>query len=92
MLAKFRMLSLVEGASLLILLFIAMPMKYYFNLPEAVKIVGPIHGVLFLVYMFASLVVSHKLKWTTVKWLMIFLAGVLPFGFLLIDKQLKTTD
>jgi integral membrane protein len=50
MLKTLRILGNIEGVSYLLLLFIAMPMKYYFGMPMAVKIVGMAHGVLFVAY------------------------------------------
>ena len=55
-----RWAALLEGSSLLLLLFVAMPLKYYGALPIAVKIMGPIHGVLFL--SFFVLLLSHAIK------------------------------
>lgn len=89
MLNKFRSLSLIEGGSLLILLFIAMPAKYYLDIKMVVPIIGMAHGLLFLGYMIMSLMVSHRHNWSIVKWLAVFLAGVFPFGFLLIERMLK---
>ena len=50
MLKTLRILGNIEGVSYLLLLFVAMPMKYYFGMPMAVKIVGMAHGVLFILY------------------------------------------
>ncbi len=85
----FRTLSLVEGVSLLILLFIAMPAKYQFGLDQAVFYAGITHGILFLAYLVATLAVSHSQGWSIIRWLMVFLAGVIPFGFIFVDRQLK---
>ena len=49
-LRRFRMTALAEGSSFLILLFIAMPMKYVMGMPRVVTVVGAIHGILFLLY------------------------------------------
>jgi len=86
---QFRLLSLIEGCSLLILLFIAMPLKYYLGIREPVFYVGMTHGVLFLSYGAMSLAVSHKQNWSVGYWLVILFAGIIPFGFLLIDKKLR---
>ena len=51
MINLYRKTAVVEGISYLILLFVAMPLKYFFNIPEAVKYFGWIHGVLFLVFL-----------------------------------------
>jgi len=86
---SFRMISLIEGVSLLILLFIVMPLKYKWGINEAVWYAGITHGTLFLIYLVMSLVTSHQQKWLVIRWLLIFLAGVLPFGFVLLDRKLK---
>ncbi len=89
MLSKFRLLSLIEGSSLLILLFVAMPAKYYLDIKMAVPIIGTIHGMLYLSYMVISLVVSHQRNWSIIKWLTVFLAGVIPFACFILDRILK---
>ena len=75
-----RWTALFEGTSLLLLLFVAMPLKYYAEMSEAVRIIGPIHGVLFLV--FIGLILWHFLKSELglVKTLLGFAASVVPFG------------
>ena len=81
--AKFNVLrwtALFEGTSLLLLLFVAMPLKYYADMSEVVRIIGPIHGVLFLA--FIGLILWHFLKSELglVKTLLGFIASVIPFG------------
>ena len=88
MLKSFRLLSLVEGLSLLVLLFIAMPAKYKFG-HDFVWPVGMTHGVLWLAYVLMSLVVSHLRKWSVGAWLLALLSSVVPFGFVLLDRRLK---
>lgn len=75
-----RWTALFEGTSLLLLLFVAMPLKYYADMSEAVKIVGPIHGILFLA--FIGIVLWHFLKSELglVKTLLGFVASIIPFG------------
>lgn len=75
-----RWTALFEGTSLLLLLFVAMPLKYYAEMSQAVRIIGPIHGVLFLV--FIGLVLWHFLKSELglVETLLGFVASVIPFG------------
>ena len=88
-LLQFRRIALLEGISLLILLFIAMPLKYFLDLPSAVKYIGWIHGILFIVYVFLLFTVWIKLKWGIQKVLLAFLASILPFGIFLLEKKLK---
>ena len=89
---QFRVISVVEGLSLVILLFIAVPLKYQMGMPIVVKIVGPIHGVLWLLYIVASLATSHKAKWSVLFWLLSLILSVIPFGFLLLEFLLKKSD
>jgi integral membrane protein len=88
MLRSFRLLSLIEGLSLLVLLFVAMPAKYQFG-HDFVWPVGMTHGVLWMAYVLASLLVSHLLKWSVGAWLLALLSSVVPFGFVLLDRRLK---
>jgi len=75
-----RFMSILEGTSLLLLLFIAVPLKRLMEMPEAVSIIGPIHGVLFIIFnlfLFAA-IFKYDLK---VKHAIIgFIASVIPFG------------
>ena len=85
-----RWSALFEGTSLILLLAVAMPLKYYAGIPEAVKIIGPIHGVLFLAFL--VLLFSHTLKGelNLVKTLAGFFASFIPFGtFVFKAKVLK---
>lgn len=88
MLKSFRLLSLVEGLSLITLLFIAMPAKYQFG-HDFVWPVGMAHGVLWLAYVLMSLAVSHLQRWSVWAWLLALLCSVLPFGFVLVDARLR---
>jgi len=75
-----RWAALFEGSSLILLLLVAMPLKYYAGIPEAVKIVGPIHGMLFL--SFIVLLFSHaaKQELSIVKLLTGVVSSFVPFG------------
>jgi len=93
MMPNFKILrwsALFEGSSLLLLLGVAMPLKYYADIPEAVKIIGPIHGILFLT--FIVLLLSHAIKGELnfIKTLTGFFASFIPFGtFIFKAKVLK---
>ena len=79
------LMGLIEGTSTLVLFFIAMPLKYQWEMPEAVSIVGSIHGALFvilvLMFLYGRWVVP--LSWAMV--LLGFVAAIVPFGPFLID-------
>lgn len=85
----YRKTALIEGLSYLILLFIAMPLKYFFNIPEGVKYFGWIHGVLFLVFLIALLLAAIKYKWSFKRIIWYLVASVLPFVPFILDKGLK---
>lgn len=89
MLKIFRTLSLIEGASLITLLFVAMPAKYQFGYGEPVFYVGMTHGLLWTAYFILSLIVSHKQGWSVVFWSFVLFASVAPFACFFLDKKLK---
>lgn len=86
---RLRIAGIIEGISFLILLFIAMPLKYLFNQPQAVKMFGTVHGALFVAYCLVLLIVSLQMKWGLGKMILGFIAGVIPFGFLVFEKQFR---
>ena len=86
---RLRLAGLVEGTSFLVLLFIAMPLKYLADKPEAVSIVGWVHGVLFVLFGVALLIAMQDEGWSLKKAAVIFIAAVVPFGPFVIDRQLK---
>ena len=88
MLKFFRMFSLIEGLSLVTLLFIAMPAKYQLGY-DFVWPVGMTHGILWLIYIALSLLVSHKQGWSVLFWLMVLVASITPFACFFLDRKLK---
>jgi integral membrane protein len=86
---RLRAVALVEGVSFLVLLGIAMPLKYAAGMPIAVKIVGWIHGVLFVLFSAALFLAMRAQRWPLRRSAGIFLAGLLPFGPFVIDRRLK---
>ncbi len=90
LLKNFRVIALLEGVSFIILLFIAMPLKYFANMPAAVKYVGMAHGVLFVAFIIVAFWFTEQAN-KNIKWLALaLLASFLPFGtFVLEQKVLK---
>lgn len=84
---RFRTVAIAEGISFLVLLFIAMPLKYMADMPLAVKVVGWIHGVLFVWYWVAALPLFTKLKWDVERIFGLGLASVLPFGTFVMERM-----
>lgn len=91
-LGKFRLIALVEGISYLLLLCIAMPLKYFAGQPLPVKYLGWVHGVLFVIYCVLLLLVWVKYKWSFGKTTLAFIASLIPFGTFILDKRLKKED
>lgn len=86
---RFRVMGFIEGASLLILLFIAMPLKYAAGIPEAVRIVGSLHGFFFILYILMIVYVTFKIRWSFI-WVGSALAvAFIPFGNILLDRFIK---
>ncbi|QOC22119.1 DUF3817 domain-containing protein [Wenzhouxiangella sp. AB-CW3] len=85
----FRLISIAEGISLITLLFVAMPLRTLADMPMAVTWVGWIHGILFLNYAAASLIASHLRGWSIPKWLLVLGMGVVPFGFIYVDRMVR---
>ena len=88
----FRLTALAEGVSFLTLLFIAMPMKYFMGMPEAVRVVGSIHGILFLLYVGLLATLHFRQRWPVIFSLYAFVASIIPFGTFVLDKQLREKE
>jgi integral membrane protein len=86
------MIALAEGTSFLILLFIAMPMKYFMGIPMAVRTVGSIHGILFLLYVGQLARLRTRYQWDNRFSMQAFVASILPFGTFLFDKYLREKE
>ena len=88
----FRITALTEGVSFLTLLCIAMPMKYFMGMPEAVRVVGLIHGVLFLLYVGLLAILHVRQRWSFMFSLYALVASVIPFGTFMLDKHLRVKE
>ncbi|WP_078379243.1 DUF3817 domain-containing protein [Sutcliffiella halmapala] len=89
---RFRVMGLIEGGSLLVLLFIAMPIKYGLDIPEVVSIVGAIHGLLFVMYLFFIAYVTYKIRWSY-KWAAsAVVVAFIPFGNMIFDSYIKKSS
>lgn len=86
---RFRQLGIIEGYSYLILLFIAMPLKYWAGFPIAVKIVGMTHGVLFIIFVIYLVAAWQKARWSLYESMLFFIASLIPFGTFYTDKLVK---
>ena len=86
---RLRLLGFLEGISLLILVFIAVPLKHFFGDPTLVKMVGPIHGALFLLFVLNTFSVAVEKSWrfSSETW-KVLVACMVPFGTFYIDRKI----
>ena len=89
---RLRLIGMLEGASFILLLGVAMPLKYLAGKPEAVSVVGMAHGILFTLFCLALLQAMNAHDWSIRKALRPFLAALLPFGPFLIDRELRAEE
>ena len=89
---QLRIIGIAEGISFLVLLLIAMPLKYYFGMPMTVKIVGWMHGILFMAYIAAVLLAIKAMQWTWFSVLVALAASLIPIGTLVLDRSWKKRE
>ena len=89
---RFRTIALCEGVSFLVLLFIAMPLKYLAGFPHAVMVVGWAHGLLFITYMIAGLDVKIAHRWNFNKTSIAVIASLVPFGTFVLDRKILSKE
>jgi len=87
-----RLTGITEGISFLLLLLIAMPLKYYFGFPLAVKVVGWLHGILFMVYILAVLLAIRAMKWGWFSVGVALAASLIPIGTFVLDSSWKKRE
>ena len=83
----FRVVSFLEGTSYLLLLFVAVPIKYWMDDPQYVKLLGMPHGLLFVTYLVIAFLIKPELKWSNKTLGVVMLASVIPFGTFYVDKK-----
>ncbi|GIO14311.1 membrane protein [Cohnella xylanilytica] len=85
----FRVVSYLEGLSFLVLLLIAMPLKYAADMPEAVAIVGMAHGVLFALFLAGVAVMAVLFRWRLARIAGAVAAAFLPFGPFVLERRIR---
>src|SRR3954464_9583343 len=87
-----RITGITEGISFLVLLLIAMPLKYYAGFPLAVKVTGWIHGILFIAYIGAVFGAIKAMKWNFWNFTLAIAASLLPFGTFVLDRSWRERE
>lgn len=85
---RLRISGFLEGASLLVLVFVGMPLKYFFDSPGLVKVLGPIHGALFLLFVFNVISVAIEQSWKFKTTFIVILSSFIPFGNFYVDSTI----
>ena len=85
---QLRLSALLEGISFLILLFIAMPLKYWAGIPEPVKYIGWAHGLLFIWYIAIVFVARNEYRFNFSQTIIALAGSVLPFGTFYSDSRI----
>ncbi|MCP4976327.1 MAG: DUF3817 domain-containing protein [Maribacter sp.] len=87
MLKTFRYTAIIEGISYLMLFAISMPLKYLTELGQPNKYIGYAHGFLFILYLILAVVLTLERKWGTKRFVILFVASLLPFGTFYLDTK-----
>lgn len=90
MLKFFRLISFLEGLSYLLLLFVAVPIKYIGENETFVKMLGMPHGLLFIVYIIMAILLKYELSWNSKVFWSVLIASIIPFGTFYIDRKYLT--
>lgn len=84
----FRLITFLEGISLIVLVLIAVPIKYVGKDPSWVQLIGPIHGALFLVFIYMAWDIGNRMKWNWSEMIWkILIASFIPFGTFYLDHK-----
>ena len=86
---QFRIISLIEGASYLLLVFIGMPLKYGFAIREINQVLGMVHGILTIIFCIALGIIWLQKKLSKQWCLAFFVASLIPFGAFVIEHRIK---
>ena len=83
----FRVISLLEALSFIVLLLIAMPIKYILGNPELVRVIGMAHGILFILYILGAFLFKNKLNWSNQILGVVILCSIIPLGPFYVDRK-----
>ena len=83
----FKLISALEAFSFLVLLLVAMPLKYIWEMPKMVEVVGMAHGILFVLYVFGAYWMYEKLNWSFKMLLIAILCSVVPLGPFYVERK-----
>ena len=86
-LRNYRVAAWVTGIGLLVLVFVAMPLKYLFGEPRPVALVGMLHGFFYMAYIVCTLILTERCRWRPFDALVILLAGTVPIASFVAERK-----
>jgi integral membrane protein len=86
-LTRYRAMAWIVGIMLILLVLVAMPLKYFAGDPLMVAVIGPIHGFLYMVYLVASFDLFRRADWPLKRLALMILAGLVPFLSFIVERQ-----
>ena len=86
-LRNYRVAAWVTGIGLLVLVFVAMPLKYFLGEPRPVAVVGMMHGFLYMAYIVCTLILAERCRWRPLDAVVILLAGTIPIASFVAERQ-----
>lgn len=88
-LTRYRVIAYIVGVMLLVLLFVAMPMKYLSDDATVMNMVGPMHGFLYVVYLLATFDLARRVRWGLGRMVLVALAGTIPFLSFVAERRVS---
>lgn len=89
LLQSFRLVALLEGTSYVLLLGVAMPMKYWADLPAAVRVAGSLHGALFVAYGVCAALLLFRGQWSFARAAAAMGVSLVPFATFVFDRSIR---
>ena len=83
----FRIIALLEGVSYIVLLFIAVPIKYLLHDEFYVKMLGMPHGILFIMYILLAFKIKNRMNWNLNQFIIFTISSLIPFGTFYVDSK-----
>lgn len=89
---RMRLASVLEATTLAVLVFVAVPLKHVFGMPQLVSAIGPVHGLAFLFYLWMLIQSHFQLRWTTAEWARMVAFAFIPLAGFVNERLLKRRE
>jgi integral membrane protein len=86
-LLRFRVLAYVVGVVLLVLVLVAVPLRYLGGHEELSKAISPVHGFLYIVYLGVTVDLARRLRWSLLRTVLVMLSGTVPFLSFVVERR-----